>query len=54
MRLSSCVVAIALALCAASSTGCRRDRGGSAAEWVGLLQSPDADERRKAADELTR
>lgn len=52
MRLSSFVLAAALAMCAASTSGCRRDRADSPAEHVAMLQSPDADERRKAADEL--
>jgi hypothetical protein len=52
MRLSSFVVVAALSTCAVFTGGCRRDRAESPGEWIAMLQSPDADERRKAADEL--
>jgi HEAT repeat protein len=49
MRLSMLAAVFAFSLCAAASSGCRRD---DARSPYSMLQSPDADERRHAADEL--
>lgn len=52
MRLSSFIIAAALMCCAASATGCRRNKAHSPGEHIAMLQSPDTGERRDAADDL--
>lgn len=52
MRFRSLAAAFALSVVALAGVGCRRDRAQSPAERIAMLQSPDAGERRDAADDL--
>jgi len=52
VRITTLSTVLALTLCAAFGTGCHRDRARSPADQVAMLASPDAGERRDAADNL--
>jgi HEAT repeat protein len=52
MRLPVLASCLALSLAALSAAGCHRDHARSPADVYAKLQSPDADERRDAADDL--